>query len=300
MQEVALAGGSESAIEKRPFGRTGHMSTVTLFGAAALARADQATADRTLDVLLEYGVNHIDVAARYGDAELRIGPWMGRHRQDFFLATKTGQRTYAESRDEIRRSLDRLRVDQVDLLQLHSMAHPGDWDTVMGEGGALEAVVEAREQGLTRFIGVTGHSWTIANMHLRSLERFDFDSVLMPYNFIMAMDERYMRDFEKVCAICRERNVAVQTIKSLARGPWGTTEKSHNTWYQPLEEQADIDRAVHWVIGRPGIFLNTVGDVDLLPRVLDSACRFSRRPNDDEMAAMVEDRRMTSLFGLPT
>ena len=143
------------------------------------------------------------------------------------------------------------------------MAHPGDWDTAMEQGGALEAVIEAREQGLTRFIGITGHSWTIANMHRRSLERFDFDSVLLPYNFIMAQDERYMHDFEVVMETCRERNVAVQTIKSLARGPWATTEKSRSTWYQPLEDQADIDRAVHWVIGRPGIFLNTAGDIGL-------------------------------------
>ena len=210
-------------IEKRRFGRTGHMSTVTLFGAAALKNVSQGEADRALDVLLEHGVNHIDTAPRYGDAEIRIGPWMRSHRDDFFLATKTGQRTRAAARDEIRRSLDRLRVDSVDLIQLHSLAHPGDWETAMGPGGALEAVVEAREEGLTRFIGVTGHGWTIASMHLRSLERFDFDSVLMPWNYVMSESERYREDFEAVCALCEERDVAVQTIKSVARGPWATT-----------------------------------------------------------------------------
>ncbi len=287
-------------IERRSFGRTGHLSSVTLFGGAALARASQADADRALDVLLRYGVNHIDTAARYGDSELRIAPWMARHRQDFFLATKTGSRTAREAREDIHRSLDRLRVDHVDLIQLHSLGHPDDWDQAMGSDGALEAAIEARQQGLTRFIGVTGHGWTIAAMHRRSLARFDFDSVLLPYNFFMAENERYRRSFEEVLAICRERNVAVQIIKSIARGPWATTDRTHTTWYQPLEEQADIDRAVHWVLGLPGVFINTAGDLGLLPKVLDAASRFERRPPDEAMTAMLDGKRMTSLFGLAT
>ena len=287
-------------IERRPFGRTGHPSTVTLFGGAALARASQADADRTLDLLLRYGVNHIDTAARYGDSELRIGPWMARHRKDFFLATKTGSRTAPEAREDLHRSLERLRVDHVDLIQLHSLGHPDDWDQAMGPGGALEALIEARRQGLARFIGVTGHGWTIAAMHRRSLARFDFDAVLLPYNFFMAREERYRRNFEEVLSVCRERNVAVQVIKSIARGPWATNARTHTTWYQPLEEQADIDRAVHWVLGLPGVFLNTAGDLTLLPRALDAASRFERRPTDDEMAVMLDSTRMTSLFGLAT
>ncbi len=287
-------------IQRRPFGRTGHLSTVTLFGGAALARASQADADRTLDLLLRYGVNHIDTAARYGDSELRIGPWMARHRKEFFLATKTGMRTAREAREEIHRSLERLRVDSVDLIQLHSLGHPDDWEQAMGPGGALEAAIEARREGLARFIGVTGHGWTIAAMHTRSLARFDFDAVLLPYNFFLARDERYRRNFEEVLEICRTRNVAVQVIKAIARGPWATADRTHTTWYQPLEEQADIDRAVHWVLGLPGVFLNTVGDLALLPRFLDAASRFERRPPDAEMAAMLDARRMTSLFGLPT
>ena len=286
-------------IETRPFGRTAHQSTVTLFGGAALAQASQADADRTLELLLRYGVNHIDTAARYGDSELRIGPWMARHRKDFFLATKTGSRTAAEAREDIHRSLDRLRVDQVDLIQLHSLGHPDDWDQAMAPGGALEAAVEARQQGLVRFIGVTGHGWTIPAMHRRSLARFDFDSVLLPFNFFLAQNERYRRSVDEVLTICRERNVAVQIIKSIARGPWATTERTHTTWYQPLEAQPDIDRAVHWILGLPGIFINTVGDLALLPRVLDAASRFERRPPDEEMAAMLGATRMTSLFGLP-
>ena len=287
-------------IERRPFGRTGHQSTVTLFGAAALARASQDEADRALEVLLRHGVNHIDTAARYGDSELRIGPWMARHRKDFFLATKTGSRSAREAREDVHRSLERLRVDSVDLIQMHSLVHPDDWDQAMGPGGALEALVEAKAQGLVRAIGVTGHGWTIAAMHRRSLARFEFDSILLPYNFFMMQNERYREAFEQVTAICRERNVAVQTIKGIARGPWAAAERTHATWYQPLERPQDIDRAVHWVLGRPGIFLNTAGDLGLLPKVLDAASRFTRRPSDEEMTALHDGTRMSSLFGLPT
>src|SRR5262245_46663233 len=287
-------------IERRPFGRAGHRSTVTLFGAAALARASQDEADRALDLLLCHGVNHIDTAARYGDSELRIGPWMARHRKQFFLATKTGQRTAREAREDIHRSLERLRVDHVDLIQLHSLGHPDDWDLAMGPGGALEAAVEARAAGLARFIGVTGHGWTIAAMHRRSLARFDFDAVLLPYNYFMAQDERYQRTFAELREVCRERNVAVQIIKSIARGPWATTDRTHTTWYQPLEAQEDIDRAVHWALALPEVFVNTAGDLTLLPQILDAASRFRHQPLDDEMGSMLVSTRMTSLFGLST
>jgi aryl-alcohol dehydrogenase-like predicted oxidoreductase len=293
--------GDAHMIERRPFGRTGHSSTVTLFGAAALARVSQADADRALEVLLRYGVNHIDTAARYGESELRIGPWMARHRKDFFLATKTGSRTAPEAREDIHRSLERLRVDQIDMIQLHALWHPDDWDQAMGPGGALEAVVRAKEEGLVRFIGVTGHGWTIPAMHRRSLARFDFDSILMPYNFFMAQDQRYRETFQEVLATCRQRNVAVQIIKTLARGPWATTERTHTTWYQPLEALADIDRAIHWTMGLlPDAFINTAGDLTLLPKILDAASRYQRQPADQEMEEMVSTAHVTSLFGLPT
>jgi aryl-alcohol dehydrogenase-like predicted oxidoreductase len=292
--------GERELIEKRPFGRTGHMSTVTIFGGAALSRATPKDAERALEVLLKYGVNHIDVAPRYGNAETLIGPWMARHRKDFFLATKTGRRTCQEAREETHRSLERLKVDQIDLIQLHNLGHPDEWDTALGPGGALEAAVEAREKGLVRFIGVTGHGWMIAAMHKRALKRFDFDSVLLPYNYGMHSNERYRKEFEEVVRTCRERNVAVQTIKSIARGPWGITPQNRNTWYQPLEEQADIDKAVQWVLGQPGIFLNTVGDVTLLPKVLDAAARFQRRPAAEEMDEMAKKNGVSSPFGLGT
>lgn len=287
-------------IEKRIFGRTGHMSTATIFGGAALMRATAKDAERALEVLLQHGVNHIDTAPRYGDSEILIGPWMARHRKDFFLATKTGKRTYQEAREEIHRSLDRLKTDRLDLIQLHGLHHPDDWDTALGPGGALEAAVEAREKGLVRFIGVTGHGWMIAAMHKRALKRFDFDSVLLPYNYGMHSNERYRKEFEEAVRACRERNMAVQTIKSIARGPWGIIPQNRNTWYQPLEEQADIDRAVHWVLGHPGIFLITVGDVTLLPKVLDAAARYQRRPAPEEMDEMVKEKTISSIFGLGT
>lgn len=288
-------------IQTRTFGRTGHASSVTLFGAAALARASQDEADRALDVLLRYGVNHIDTAARYGDSELRIAPWMARHRKQFFIATKTGSRNAADAREDIHRSLERLHVDQIDLIQLHALWHPDDWDQAMGPAGALEAVIDARSERLVRFIGVTGHGWTIPAMHRRSLARFDFDSVLMPYNFFMAQDERYRETFEEVLATCRQRNVAVQIIKTIARGAWGSAERTHTTWYQPLEAQADIDRAIHWIMGLlPDVFINTAGDLTLLPKILESASRFERRPADEAMSEMLGATRMTSLFGLST
>lgn len=287
-------------IEKRPFGRTGHMSTATIFGGAALIGATEKDADRALETLLKYGVNHIDTAPGYGDSELLIGRWMARHRKDFFLATKTRMRTSAEAREGIHRSLDRLKVDSVDLIQFHGLQHPDEWDTALGPGGALEAAIEARDEGLVRFIGVTGHGWMIAAMHKRALMRFDFDSVLLPYNYLMHSNERYRGEFEEIVRSCRERTTAVQTIKSLARGPWGITPKNRNTWYQPLEEQGDIDLAVHWVLGCPDVFLNTVGDIDLLAKTLDAASRFSKRPAAEAMEEMVKRHQMSSLFGIGT
>jgi aryl-alcohol dehydrogenase-like predicted oxidoreductase len=292
------------AIEQRPFGRTGHMSSAVIFGAAALGRVDQATADRVLDLLLEFGVNHIDTAPSYGESELRIGPWMERHRDDFFLATKTRERDYAKAKAEILRSLERLRTDRIDLLQLHSLSHPEEWEQALSPGGALDAAREAREAGLIRFIGVTGHGWTIAAMHRRALERFDFDSVLLPWNWHCAHHETYAADFEATVALCEQRRVAVQTIKSLARGPWAAgVDRNHTTWYQPLEDPDDIRLAVHWVLARQGIFLNSVGDVELLPHVVKAAAELGAAPaeavpSEAAMASFGKRAGLASIFGL--
>jgi aryl-alcohol dehydrogenase-like predicted oxidoreductase len=270
-------------IAKQLFGRTGHQSTRTVFGAAGLSKVSQEEADQALEILLRYGVNHIDVAAGYGDAELRIAPWLREYPGRFFLATKTGGRTYDAAKRDIHRSLERMGVERFDLIQLHSLADPIEWDTALSPKGALEACIEAREQGLVRFIGITGHGTQIAATHLRSLERYDFDSVLLPYSYIMMQDPHYAAAFERVAAVCAERNVAVLTIKSIARRPWWGRERTRATWYEPFDEQADIDAAVHWVLARPGIFLATVGDIRLLPKVLDAASRFTSAPDDATM-----------------
>jgi aryl-alcohol dehydrogenase-like predicted oxidoreductase len=271
-----------------PFGRTGHESTRVLFGGAALAQVTQDVADRTLEVLLQHGVNHLDLAASYGDAELRVKPWLRAHPDRFFVATKTDGRTARAAREDLERSLDRLGVDHVDLWQLHSLADPIEWDTALSPGGAIEAAVEARDEGLVRAIGITGHGTQIAAQIRRSLERFDFDSVLLPCNYLTLQLPYYRENFEAVVDACNRRRTAVQTIKSTALRPWLGRPRTHSTWYEPLQAQDDIDPAVWWVLGRPGIFLNSVGDVDLLPKVLDAASRFEAIPGDAEMRALVE------------
>jgi aryl-alcohol dehydrogenase-like predicted oxidoreductase len=284
-------------IEKLQFGSTGHESTRTIFGAAALSRVTQEVADSTLPLLLDHGVNHIDVAASYGEAEVRLAPWLRQHRDEVFLATKTGERTYQAAHDQIRASLQRLQVGQIDLIQLHNLTDETDWQTAMAPGGALEAAVEAREQGLVRFIGVTGHGVVAPAMHARSLEHFPCDSVLLPFNYPMLQNPDYARDFWRLFEMCRQRGVAIQTIKAITLGPWGEKEHTTSTWYEPLQDQGDVDTAVQWVLGQPGVFLNTAGDVNLLPKVLDAAERFDgRRPPDAEMAALAGRQGMAPLF----
>lgn len=282
-------------IPQQLFGCTGHMSTRTIFGAAALSSVTQDEADQTLELLLTYGVNHIDTAASYGESELRIGPWMPQYRDRFFLATKTGERTYDKAKAEFERSLKRLQVDSVDLIQLHYLVGEEEWDIAMGPGGVLEYVQEAREQGLVRFIGVTGHDVAITRMHLKSLERFDFDSVLLPFNYPMMQNKTYAAGFREILQMAEERHCAVQTIKSICRRPY-PGEHTHATWYEPLTDQNSVDKAVHWVLGQAGVFLNTAGDIGVLPMVLDAASRFETRPSDDDMQALVQQWDMAPLF----
>jgi len=279
-----------------PFGRSRHQSTRIIFGAAALSRVPQDVADRTLDVLLEHDINHIDVAASYGDAERRVAPWLKRYPDRFFLATKTGKRRADEAREDLQRSLERLQVDHVDLWQLHNLSDPIEWDTALSPGGAIDAAKDALAQGLVKAVGVTGHGAQIAATHRRSLQRFDFDSVLLPYNFTTVQSSYYATNFDALQATCKERNAAVQTIKSLAYRPWMGRPRSASTWYQPLEDQSDIDQAVHWALGRPDIFVISSGDVNLLPKILAAAERFSRRPSDADMQRMVERLQMEPLF----
>jgi aryl-alcohol dehydrogenase-like predicted oxidoreductase len=281
-----------------PFGSTGHRSTRTLFGAAALSRVTQDVADAVLELLLRHGVNHIDTAASYGDAELRIAPWLrGAGRERFFVATKTGKRTYVEARDEIRRSLERLGTDHVDLIQLHNLVDETEWNTAFAPDGALRAAVEARDAGLVRFIGVTGHGLRAPAQHHRALERFPFDSVLFPYNYVQLRDPGYAADVTALMRACEQRGVAMQTIKAITLGPWQTERpEAPTTWYEPLSDLRDIELAVRWVLGDPRVFLNTVGDVGLLPLVLDAVSRGGQRPSDAEMNELLQRREMSPLF----
>lgn len=283
-------------IDRIPFGRTGHDSSRILFGAAALFSGSPERAERLVATLLEHGVNHIDTAARYGDSELLLAPSLKLHRDKFFLATKTGERTYQGARDGIRRSLERLGVEQLDMIQFHNLVDPEEWKTAMGRGGALEAAVEARDQGRVRFIGVTGHGSSVARRHIESLQRFDFDSVLLPYNFPMMALPEYADDFEELMDLCTERGVAVQTIKSVARRRWVEVPERRHSWYEPLRDQDSVRAAVHWVLQRPGIFLNSSSDSSLLEATLAAASEAIAAPSEAAMAGFAALNGMEPLF----
>jgi aryl-alcohol dehydrogenase-like predicted oxidoreductase len=261
------------------FGRTGHRSSRIIFGAAALWNASSEQSARTLDMLLARGVNHIDVANGYGRAESRVGESMRRLRGRFFLATKTGKRDYAGAWRHIERSLERLQTDRLDLIQLHNLSDEPGWQMAFSRDGALRAATEAREQGLVRFIGVTGHGTRVPSMHSRSLARFPFDSVLVPYNPAMMSQPQYAADFEALYGECQRRGVALQTIKAVAARRWQPGEvRTHNTWYRPVTDPDDVARAVHWALARPGIFVNSASDLGMLELTLDAAERFEEAP----------------------
>jgi predicted aldo/keto reductase-like oxidoreductase len=277
------------------FGRTGHDSSRVIFGAAALGHATQAEADRALELLLAHGVNHIDTAASYGDSELRVAPWLKRHPGAFFVATKTGERGYREAREEIRRSLDRLGVDSVDLIQLHNLVDVIEWEFALREDGAARGRRGAR-RGPCPLHRRHRAGLSVAAMHRRSLERFPFDSVLLPFNFRQLQDARYADEFEALARVCAERDVALQTIKSIALAPWEGRPQTASTWYEPLTDPGDIELAVHWVLGRERVFLNTVGDLEVLPHVLEASERVRVRPDDAAMQALVNRRSLMPLF----
>jgi aryl-alcohol dehydrogenase-like predicted oxidoreductase len=283
-------------IEKMPFGKTGHQSSRTIFGSVSLGRVSQSQADPVLDLLWKFGVNHIDTAPKYGDAELRVGHWMKKYRDQFFLATKTNERTYQGAKAQFQLSLARLQVDSVDLLQFHNLTDVVEREIIMGPGGALEFLIEAREKGLTRYVGITGHGLHAPRFHRQTLERFAFDSVLLPCNYLLMQDANYAAEFEELLSYCREHQIAVQTIKSIARGYWGNKAWSRHTWYEPLTDEQAIVQNVHWVMSIPGIFLNTVGDLRELPKVLQAADRFQGCPSQEEMNEAVAKQNMQMLF----
>ncbi len=282
------------------FGRTGHRSTRVIFGAAALGSMSQRRADETLALIAGHGVNHIDTAASYGESELRLAPWLVDHRSDVFLATKTGERTGAAARAELERSLERLDVDHVDLVQLHTLVEDDEWQAAFAPGGAVEALAAARDEGLVRHLGVTGHGLRIAAMHQRSLDAFPFDSVLLPYSAVLLRDTGYRDDVERLRATCRERGVAVQTIKAVARRRWQDGDDSRRlAWYEPLRDEGAIDRAVRHVLAEPALFLNTTSDATVLPLVLDAASHLDgdiAAPTAAELDADIEAWQMAPIF----
>ncbi len=285
-----------TSLPAAPFGSTGHQSTRVIFGAAALGGMSQERADATLAQITDWGVNHIDTAASYGASEDRLASWLSQHRNDVFLATKTGERSGADARAELERSLERMGVDRVDLVQLHNLVEEDEFATVFAPNGAVEALAAARDEGLVSHIGVTGHGLRIPGMHLRSLERFDFASVLFPVNFVLLDNPAYRSDVEELLQVCAERQVAVQTIKSIARGRWNDGSSPHFSWYEPLTDPEAISRAVRFVLSNPQMFLNTTSDARLLPTIVAAACGDLSAPSSDEMRADVAEQGITPLF----
>jgi aryl-alcohol dehydrogenase-like predicted oxidoreductase len=284
-------------IAKQKFGRTGHASSQIIFGSYALSHATQKAADEVLEILLEYGVNHIDTAPMYGSAEQCIGGWMKKYRDKFFIATKSRSRTYEGAWKNLHRSLERLKVDTIDLWQMHGLTNQGGWEKAMGPGGALEAFLEARSKGLVRYLGVTGHGNRVAGMHVQSLARFDFDAVMLLYNYRQMQIPKFATDFERLVKICKERNVAVGTFQSIARCPIGKGERKYNMYfYEPLESQEAIELSVHWAMGLEDSFVITPGDIQFIPQVLEAAARFDGRPSDEQMKSLVERYDIQPIF----
>lgn len=283
-------------IPRRPFGSTGFESSRVLFGAAALAMMKPARVESTLALVEQFGINHIDVAASYGNAEVNLAPWLASHRDAIFLATKTGDRNGPEARASLERSLERMGVQQLDLIQLHNLVDEAGWQQAMAPGGALEALIQARDEGLVRFIGVTGHGTYAPAMHLRSLDQFSFDSVLCPLNFSMMAVPEYRTDFEALATRCEAGGVALQTIKSIARRRWQDDKAPRFSWYEPLREVGAIQRAVHWVLSRSEVFLNSSSDGRLLEATLVAANEAIEKPSDAEMARDTLDHQIEPLF----
>jgi aryl-alcohol dehydrogenase-like predicted oxidoreductase len=250
------------------------MSTVVAFGSAGVGRVDQDVADRAIQTALDYGVNHIDVAPTYGEAELRLKPWMPRIRGQIFLGCKTAQRTRDAAKAELHKSLERLGVDRLDLYQLHRVCKPHELNECTAKGGALEALVEAREEGIVRWLGITGHAHDAPATHLEALRRFNFDTVMFPLNFVLWAIPEYRRDTQALLDACRQKDVGVHIIKTLAKDPWGDRPKTHTTWYEPFTDQAIIDQAVAFVLSQPVTTLCSTGDVTVLPMFLAAAERF--------------------------
>ena len=284
-------------MEKRRLGRTGHLSTVVILGAAAFGKAAQKEVDEAMELTLQHGVNHIDVAPTYGEAELRLGPWLKEHRKEFFLACKTTKRTRTEAWEELQRSLERLQVDSFDLYQMHSLAKLEELEVALGPGGAVEAFLEAKEKGLTRYLGITGHGLTAPSVHATAIERFPFDTVLNALNFVLWADPDYRRDYEHLMQLARKKDVGLMVIKAWAKAPWGERPRTHTTWYEPFNDQASMDRCLRFVLSQEGITgAASSGDVRLLPMILDAAERYAPLSQAEQAALLSRAHEFQSIF----
>ena len=274
-------------METRRFGRTGHMSTIAIFGAAAFNKISQEDADKTMEQVIEAGINHIDVAPSYGEAEIRIGPWMPRERGRFFLGCKTQERTREGAWKEMQESLKRLQTESFDLYQAHAITTMEELDAITMKGGALEAFVQAREAGLTKFLGITGHGVNAPQIYLEALRRFDFDTVLFPLNFVQMANPEYRKYAEELIETCRAKDVGTMAIKFITKGPWGDKQHTATTWYEPFEDMETIQNGVNFALSYDVTGLCTAADVRILPLVLQ-ACENFAPLNKDEIEAMIK------------
>jgi aryl-alcohol dehydrogenase-like predicted oxidoreductase len=271
-------------MEQRTLGRTGHNSTVAIFGGAAFWKISQAEADKVMEAVIAAGINHIDVAPSYGEAEIRIGPWMKTERGRFFVGCKTGERTAAGAAAEMRRSLERLNMPSFDLYQIHAVTTMAELDAVTGKGGALEAIVKAREEGLTKFIGITGHGVDAPAIYLEALRRFDFDTVMFPLNYVQYANPTFRQNAEALLRVCQERKVGTLIIKSVTKSPWGEREHTHTTWYEPFADRAEIQRAVNFALSQPVTGLCTAGDTSVLPLILEACAAYTQMGKAEQEA----------------
>ena len=274
-------------METRKFGRTGHMSTIAIFGAAAFWEISQDDADKVMEQVIEAGVNHIDVAPSYGQAEIRVGPWMPRERNRFFLGCKTTERTREGAWNEMQQSLKRLQTESFDLYQCHAITTMEELDAVTMKGGALEAFEQARREGLTKYIGITGHGIDAPKIYLEALRRFDFDTILFPLNFVQMGIPEYRKNAEELIATCKTKDVGTMVIKTITKAPWGEHPHTANTWYEPFDQQTEIQKAVDFALSYDVTGLCTAGDTRILPMVLEACKNFAHLP-DSEMEEMIK------------
>jgi predicted aldo/keto reductase-like oxidoreductase len=283
-------------MEKRKFGRTGHESSIAIFGAAAFFEISQYKADQVMEYVISTEINHIDVAPSYGEAEIRLGPWLAKHRDRFFLGCKTQERTKAAAAEELRRSLEKLQVDRFDLFQLHAVTNMEELDQVTAMGGALEAIIEAREEGLLDYIGITGHGLEVPKVFLEAIERFDFDSVLLPINFILYENSDYRDKAQALLQTCKQRDIGSMVIKHIAKGPWGEDNKTHTTWYRPFDEEDWIQKCVDFVLSQPISGVCTAGDINLLPLVVDACTNFQPMDSVEQKELISKTHQFEHLF----